>query len=128
MSREIKFRGKCIETNEWVYGNLVVDTMTGKKMSIIEWADMGEENKNGGAYVWIDIIPGTESQLIGLKDKKGIEVYECDIVAYWGGKGQVVFHNSSFGIWYSEYDIHDLSPDVEVIGNIYENPELLNQK
>lgn len=68
-------------------------------------------------------------QYTGLKDKNGKEIYEWDIVKYWGGIAPVVYDKYGFAIKYTEHDMFDINePDkLEVLGNIYENPELLNQ-
>jgi uncharacterized phage protein (TIGR01671 family) len=142
MKRNIKFRGKSIETNEWVYGNLVVDSMTGNKMSIIIWADMSEENKSGGAYVWVDIVIGTESQFTGLKDTNNKEIYEGDLISRELSQGAdkiavkiVLFKEGCFRACNSKgsssTNINVLFPkkvygmNAKVIGNIWDNPELL---
>ncbi|RVU61195.1 hypothetical protein BM74_27355 [Bacillus thuringiensis] len=65
-------------------------------------------------------------QYTGLKDKNGKEIYEADIVIDTNGdSGQVVFSNGMFvrrvnGEWGQNLQSYH-----EVIGNIYENPELL---
>lgn len=73
----------------------------------------------------------------GLKDKNKKEIYEGDIVKanlrffdIVDQKCRVIFHNGSFGLQYG-YLLDYFKPlatwdDIEVIGNIYENPELLD--
>ena len=72
-------------------------------------------------------------QYTGLKDKNGREIYESDIVASVKyGKGyEVVYYSQGFWLrWIAEGGKSPLwweSEDIEVIGNIYENPELLQK-
>jgi hypothetical protein len=68
-------------------------------------------------------------QFTGLRDKKGQEIYEGDIVDVGGEVCEVKYNPPSFAAYNSqkhEFNIQYFG--VEVIGNIYENPELLNEK
>ncbi|RZK79784.1 MAG: hypothetical protein EOO85_02720 [Pedobacter sp.] len=71
-------------------------------------------------------------QFTGLKDKNGKEIYEGDILLHKGAKGVVVFNSElsmfmvSFKLLVSTYSFDSIHGSVEVIGNIHENPELLN--
>ena len=86
-------------------------------------------------YVGIDI---DLMQYTGLKDKNGIDIYEGDILSLNGDIHTVGYQNGCFLMIEEtisdgktdplfEY-FHEYETDLEVIGNIYENPELLEEK
>ena len=73
-------------------------------------------------------------QYKGLKDKNGKEIYEGDIVQQcrvWDGitvRGEVMFRRGMFVVRHGEQDYLLDEGTAEVIGNIYENPELLKER
>ena len=75
---------------------------------------------------WIELM-----QYTGLKDKNGNEIYESDIVKRYANNGLVKYIENKFVISIPvgkrEIIIGNLD-NTEVIGNIYENPELLGAK
>jgi uncharacterized phage protein (TIGR01671 family) len=140
--REILFRGKRSKDGEWVQGWFVGKTrnepykLPRKKYTIID--------ENLIAHY---IVPSTICQFTGLTDKNGTKIFEGDIVKtdeYWCEIGVVKYGEGTFdsgiyrytGFYYEDkdgyIDHHSLyqakdEEDVKfvVIGNIFDNPELL---
>ena len=69
-------------------------------------------------------------QYTGLKDKNGSEIFEGDVVDIDGCKNRVVEWDEDWCGFYLSRELNPvgyfLSEEYEIIGNIYENPELLN--
>ena len=122
--REIIFRGKSVTDGRWVFGDLsnygdyrAITTTRG--FSIIDSCE---------------VIPETIGQYTGLTDKNGKRVFEADIVKVYDVYcnetvvGVVEFCDGSFRICDTDFTSYYrwMDYEVEVIGNIYDNPELMN--
>ena len=131
--REILFRGKRMDNGEWFDGfyTCVADVhyiLSGIFDSLIN----GIINTRG-----YKVIPETVCQFTGLYDKNGRKIFEGDIVegnseyfTYTHPYGKVVYDGGQYLISFDDVleDIECLGAwanDVEIIGNIYDNPELL---
>ena len=122
--REILFRGKSLDSGEWVEGNYIFEDFDRVGIHQI------------GTIIQCFVIPKTVGQFTGLLDKNGNKIFEGDIVRRFNGRGQEVMryavkwntdccmfvlmseytylgeYDSDFTVFYGE--------DLEVIGNIYD--------
>ena len=78
-----------------------------------------------------DVIVKKVQQYTGLKDKNGKEIYEGDLVSYMDYEQPLIVHFCEDGCCQFRAKLkgygntEQLSSEMEIIGNIYENPELL---
>lgn len=139
MNREIKFRGKSLNTGLWSYG------------------DLRQDNVRKKTYIEYEVSPETIGQYTGLKDKNGKEIYEGDIlrltipdgsiryfVVEWATEDRKLMPLSGFehdgndiriSGWCFNWNGHHLYPTVidgipdnevmTIVGNIHDSPELL---
>lgn len=134
MRREILFRGKRLDSGKWTYGyyteacaNFVMNT------AVIE------TNRND-----VLVERDTIGQYTGLTDKNGIKIFEGDIVHILGNQDVEDWKNVNYNALitfldggfcaidgteeehgFRRYSLCRMDFDLEVIGNIHDNPELL---
>lgn len=141
MNREIKFRA-------------FVETYNGKEM-VNDWCFLNLKDNHFYAVDLTNERPDIDEvyavmQSTGLKDKNGNEIYEGDILCNdeyhtWECRGVVKFSHGVFGAewlvnvksqsmvvnWGQKHNLRKLDDDIlerqVIIGNIYENPELLSE-
>ncbi len=127
--RQYKFRFWYRKEKRWLY-NVRIDNN----------GDIYPIDSNGEEDATIDCLQVEKSQFTGLKDKNGKEIYEGDVVTYQQSErfGESVSDYRTI-VKYEEYSFTPMKyhsecedgfyscliGDIEVIGNIYENPEQL---
>ena len=125
--REILFRGKCFNTEEWVEGYLgieVPDELVIQKFSYDEYF-------KSNCIDQYSVKPETIGQYTGLSDKNGTKIFEGDILHAAQGNFVVRWSESICSFVAGEKE--RMRPCMnsgtmnccEVIGNIFDNPELI---
>lgn len=134
--REILFRGKRVDNSEWVYSSFIMQDKEHKLLSTeVELFD-GDK--------WRAVNPETVGQYTGLTDRNGKKIFEGDIVRYRPEYRcepmQAVVEYCSDKWNYPAFDLKDHGYEAnglqctheegccEVIGNIYDNPELIKEE
>ena len=127
MNRKIIFRGKSIKNGKWYQGDL-------RQLAFGDTHIVYDECLSEA------VDPNSVGQYTGLKDKNGKEIFEGDIL---GHDGKVVGHivggvrGYCYDVIYKqpapEHDwslygvvVNDFGCDVEVIGNVFDNKDLLS--
>lgn len=147
MNREILFRGKRVDNGEWIYGDLLTPT---------DIMDVWEISENTGMGDRYEIDPETVGQFTGLTDKNGTKIFEGDILrgydypylseGHFNYYAEVIYFENcpAFGLYTFKnpnldfvagisHGNTDLMEDWEcekweVIGNIFDNSKLLEEK
>ena len=120
--REIKFRVWCVDEEEFDY-----EIVAGNILSAIHGSDDPLSAEEEKSFIL--------QQFTGLKDKNGKEIYEGDYIKNSDGLIMSVKWNQArccFAASVSTEDgwlnlLKDLIKDFEVVGNVFETPELLKQ-
>lgn len=121
MSREIKFRGEKTEGGKWVYG-------------FYQEHPLAYCHIQNSSNDWFPVFADTVGQYIGVDDKNGKEIYEKDIVLIdgedeyfvveWGvDTARFVMNSETLTVDFDNY----WGYQIEVIGNVYENADLLKE-
>lgn len=139
--REILFRGKRIDNSKWVYGFLSKSRdVNGKLEYCIDYEEKGVMCSS-------IVISETVGQYTGLTDKNGKKIFDGDIIrfdenlytvqrecdtpgGYWAETGYILKHIgwSDYTSFTSTIDDWENECQVFIIGNIHDNPKLLNDE
>lgn len=136
------YRGKRKDNGEWVEGNLFENDNAHFPMVLIGHVIMSrDKHTNALSFDGFDLCevdPETVGQFTGLPDKNGMNIFKGDIVEYFPGglflipqTGIVEFHDGAFGVMLFEKKgifLTFAADYCKVIGNIHDNPELLEVK
>lgn len=130
------FKGKRVDNGEWVQGYYVkgLDVFTNCEEAHIIFEPNTMFYSSGETDGWYKVDPSTICQCTGLKDKNDKLIWENDVVKINNSKVNTLITFRDFEIICTipneKYYKHRLEYDTEyeVIGNIFDNPELLESE
>lgn len=131
--REILFRGKHIHTGEWIFGPSILFFPDGE---VYIYPEDGLDSPDS-----YQVDPKTVCQYTGLQDVNGKKIFEGDIVNAYdlsdllelqpsSANGVIVYSQNSFSLSQPNKSILRFWTDAEeyeIIGNIHDNPQMINQ-
>ncbi|MFE5643269.1 YopX family protein [Rhodococcus sp. NPDC056516] len=130
MSRVIRFRGRHVVTGEWFYGSLLAPNIIG----VIEQNDKRDGRGRRPELAEFCVVdPETVGQFVGLLDRSNKEIYEGDILQSGRALTRpriVTFSQAQFILEGSMLSLSGeigTNENIEVIGNLYEHPHLLEE-
>ena len=136
MEREILYRGKGMFNGQWIEGYYVRIGCGWEERHYIFSGKEDAQSRYDPIYEKTQVDPDTVGQYTGLTDRNGVKIFEGDIMRFvaYGLEyvGVVTFIDGNFGILCetaSPFLDHAIERhDAKAIGNIYDNPELLEVK
>lgn len=128
--REILFRGKRTDNGKWICGHLLEQNIPDYHSYIVASFIAEQDNRHTEIieFAIYEVIPETVEQYTGLTDKNGVKIFEGDIVKHYDAVYEIRyitkytrFAGRNSGCIFAGIPLGN----TEVIGNIYDNPELL---
>ena len=124
--RDIIFRGKRLDNEAWVYGDLIENQ--GRYFIYHAMSETTIEDNDDGRIVVaaVEVDPDTVGQYTGLQDKNGKKIFKGDILSDGAFTYEVRYKGTGFvTILDGHVYTMDTRPTKIVIGNIHDNPDLL---
>ena len=146
--REILFKAKRVDNGEWVDGYLFDNGFDGEEKKYFIGGLIIEKYNGTACDEWditgidfYEIDPETICQFTGMTDKNGVRIWKNDIVEAWsqGSRAIGTVKQRVDGLWimspaWQNHEFWELKPNsngettVEVLGDAFDNPELLQEK
>ena len=141
--REILFRGKSTETNQWIYGGFHIwekrqvcaldnDRLKDDEISYVITVNSFADWNMPRTMQAVEVIADTVGQYTGLTDRNGRKIFEGDIVNILTENeefGIITYDDGGFFVDASTFSVDFMNningSDIEVIDNIHDNPKAL---
>ena len=131
--REILFRGKSKDNGNWIEGYYVCDESGQEMEQAAAYIYHLNQHPCGWSLIRYEVYPESVSEFTGLTDKNGTKIFEGDIVSISGELQEIytcVWEEYNFGYEFANKTMSFSlacvgSDDIEIIGNIHDNSELL---